>query len=138
MPAGSDRELSDTYDLIKILGEGTYGQVWAATDKQTGDKVGTHRQLLKPPPSAAIRAAGTPLPDVRAAAHTPHPPPAQQVAIKMLQRGMEYDDITKVKREVQLQAKLSHVNIVELRQVSNNAAPAASHSVPAAAAAAAG
>ncbi len=39
------------------------------------------------------------------------------MAIKLLRRGLEPDDAVKVKREVQLQASLSHVNIVELRQV---------------------
>lgn len=47
-----------------------------------------------------------------------HPRPLRpQVAMKLIERGFDFDAIAKVKREVQLQAKLAHVNIVELNQV---------------------
>jgi serine/threonine protein kinase len=44
----------DRYVVLKRVGDGTYGEVILATNKQTGEKVRLPRSLLSPHPQQAL------------------------------------------------------------------------------------
>jgi serine/threonine-protein kinase SRK2 len=71
------KDLEDTYEVIKPLGEGVEGKVYLCKHKTTNELV----------------------------------------AVKLVERGIDGEQRKRLQREIQLQARLFHVNIAELQQV---------------------
>ena len=112
------------YKVLKQLGDGTYGSVWKATNRQ----------------SSEVRTASAPQRGTPRPAHDPNPPPpplhtqraprriplsdaapratsAQDVAIKKMKRKFYSWQECMNLREVKSLRKLNHPNVVKLKEV---------------------